>query len=102
MINSKITIVNGIKIDKNDYSVEIEGSEKIFPKKEFELLAYLAFHPGKVFTRDHLLDVIWGEETYVVDRTVDVHVGRIRKKLGDRKNLIQTVVGVGYKFTAEN
>lgn len=96
--SKKIITTNGLKINQNDYTVKIDDEEVFFPRKEFELLAYLAANPDEVFTRDHLLNTIWGEETYVVDRTVDVHIGRIRKKLGKYKNRIKTVVGVGYKF----
>lgn len=99
--NKKVITTNGVKINQNDYTVEIDGEETFFPRKEFELLAYLAANPDEVFNRDHLLNTIWGEETYVVDRTVDVHIGRIRKKLGKYKYRIKTVVGVGYKFLSE-
>jgi two-component system alkaline phosphatase synthesis response regulator PhoP len=67
-----------------------------FPRKEFELLFFLASHPGRVFTRHELLDEVWGQEVYVVDRTVDVHVRKIREKLGSE--YIETVKGVGYKL----
>ena len=99
--NKKIITTENITINLNDYTVEIDDNEVFFPRKEFELLAYLAAHPNEVFSREHLLNTIWGEDTYVVDRTVDVHVGRIRKKLNNYKKRIKTVVGVGYKFLAE-
>ena len=99
--NKKIITTENITINLNDYTVEIDDEEVFFPRKEFELLAYLAAHPNEVFSREHLLNTIWGEDTYVVDRTVDVHVGRIRKKLNNYKKRIKTVVGVGYKFLAE-
>jgi DNA-binding response OmpR family regulator len=99
--NKKIITTGNITINLNDYTVEIDNEEVFFPRKEFELLAYLAAHPNEVFSREHLLNTIWGEDTYVVDRTVDVHVGRIRKKLNNYKKRIKTVVGVGYKFLAE-
>ncbi len=73
-----------------------EVAEYRFPRKEFELLYYLASHPGIVFTRQDLLDHIWGRDVYVVDRTVDVHVRKIREKLGS--DYIETVKGVGYRF----
>jgi len=66
------------------------------PRKEFELLYFLASHPGKVFSRQEILDEVWGPDVYVVDRTVDVHVRKIREKIGSK--YIETVKGVGYKF----
>lgn len=100
-LDNNIIKAGEIKINQSDYTVEIEDKEVFFPRKEFELLAHLASHPDEVFTRDFLLNTIWDEGTYVVDRTVDVHIGRIRKKLGKYKNRIKTVVGVGYKFLSE-
>lgn len=85
-------------IDRNKYLVNIENSEKILPRKEFELLYYLANNPEKVFDRETLLKDVWGLDVYVVDRTVDVHIRKIREKLGKHANLIETVKGVGYKF----
>ncbi len=88
----------GIKIDPSSYTVSIEDKELPFPKKEFELLYLLMSKPGKVFTREKILNKIWGESVYVVDRTIDVHIRKIREKIGD--DMIQTVKGVGYKFVA--
>lgn len=88
----------GITIDPSSYTVTKEGVELAFPKKEFELLYLLISKPGKVFTREKILNKIWGENVYVVDRTIDVHIRKIREKIGD--DLIQTVKGVGYKFAA--
>ena len=92
--------IHNIEIDRDRYLVfkdEGGGQEELrFPRKEFELLHYLASHPGKVFTRQELLDQVWGTDVYVVDRTVDVHVRKIREKLGS--DYIETVKGVGYKF----
>jgi len=87
-----------LEINRQNYAVRIGGRETFFPKKEFELLAFLASNPGKVFTREALLNRIWGENVYVVDRTVDVHVSKIRDKLGVLSRLIETVKGVGYRF----
>jgi two-component system alkaline phosphatase synthesis response regulator PhoP len=87
-------------IDRERYVVErgANGGAETFrlPRKEFELLYYLAAHPGRVFTREELLDAVWGTDVYVVDRTVDVHVRKIREKLGSA--YIETVKGVGYTF----
>lgn len=90
--------VNGIEINRDRYLVIQEGEEIRLPRKEFELLHFLASHPGKVFSRHELLDAVWGRDVYVVDRTVDVHVRKIREKLGN--GLIETVTGVGYKLRA--
>ncbi len=100
-LDNNIIKTGEIKINQNDYTVEIEDEEVFFPRKEFKLLAHLAGHPNEVFTREFLLNKIWDEGTYVVDRTVDVHIGRIRKKLGKYKNRIKTVIGVGYKFLSK-
>lgn len=85
-----------LHIDRTSYTVTI-GEESIdLPKKEFELLYFLAQHPNQVFSRDDLLHHIWGSDVYVLARTVDVHVRKIREKIGD--DYIATVKGVGYKF----
>jgi two-component system alkaline phosphatase synthesis response regulator PhoP len=94
---SKIEI-GPITIDREEYKVTLNGKEIILPRKEFEILLLLASKPGKVFNRNQILDAIWGEDIYVVARTIDVHVRKIREKLGDESNLIETVKGVGYRF----
>lgn len=92
--------IHDLEIDRDRYLVyrfTPEGRETLrLPRKEFELLYFLAAHPGKVFSRQELLDEIWGRDVYVVDRTVDVHVRKIREKLGSA--YIETVKGIGYKF----
>ena len=90
--------IGPISIDKEKYTVHINGTSVIFPKKEFEILSYLASQPGKVFHRDKILNDIWGQDVLVVDRTVDVHVRKIREKMGDCAELIETIKGVGYRF----
>lgn len=87
-----------IDINKEKYEVFINGDKKIFPRKEFEILYFLVNNPGKVFGRDILLKEIWGSDVFVVDRTVDVHVRKIREKLGEHADLIETVKGVGYRL----
>jgi two-component system alkaline phosphatase synthesis response regulator PhoP len=83
-------------VDRTSYTV-VNGDKKInLPKKEFELLYFLAENPGKVFSRDELLRNIWGTDVYVLARTVDVHIRKVREKIGD--GYISTVKGVGYKF----
>ncbi len=88
-----------ITIDKNKYIVLKNGKELILPRKEFELLFYLVSKPGKVFTREDIYDNVWGNDIVVGDRTIDVHIRKLREKLGSEH--IQTIKGVGYKFVAE-
>jgi two-component system alkaline phosphatase synthesis response regulator PhoP len=95
LLNLKI---GPIEINREKYVVKIDNKEVFFPKKEFELLYYLASQPGKVFNRDILLKKIWGDDIYVVERTIDVHVRKIREKLGKYEDLIETIKGVGYRF----
>ena len=83
-------------IDTEKYVVFQKGKELLLPKKEFELLALLFSKPGKVFTRDVILNKVWGDDIIVGDRTIDVHVRKLREKLGD--GYIKTVKGVGYKL----
>jgi len=94
----EILTIDTLEINRQNYTVKIDGTESFFPKKEFELLAFLAANRGKVFPRESLLKRIWGESVYVVDRTVDVHVSKIREKLGRYGHFIETVKGVGYRF----
>lgn len=98
---NNIIEVGPIKIDRGEYVVYLNNSKIVFPRKEFELLSYLAKKPGKVIPRDKLLSSIWGEDVFVVDRTIDVHIRKIREKLGEYSNLIETVKGVGYRFKSE-
>jgi two-component system alkaline phosphatase synthesis response regulator PhoP len=91
-----VLAVHGLEIDRDRYLVVRGAGEIRLPRKEFELLHYLASSPGKVFSRQDLLDAVWGHDVFVVDRTVDVHVRKIREKLGT--DLIETVTGVGYKL----
>lgn len=88
--------VKGLKIDRERYLVVKEDQELTLPKKEFELLALLISSPGKVFTRDVILSSVWGEDVVVGDRTIDVHIRKLREKIGSQ--YIRTVKGVGYKF----
>jgi two-component system alkaline phosphatase synthesis response regulator PhoP len=87
-----------LKIDRERFVVEFMGKSLQFPRKEFELLSFLASRPGRVFSRDEILENVWGNEVLVVDRTIDVHVRKIREKLDER--YIYTVKGGGYKFEA--
>jgi two-component system alkaline phosphatase synthesis response regulator PhoP len=93
---SQITI-GDLTIDRTSYTIKIKGREINLPKKEFELLFFLAQNPNKVFNREDLLQNIWGSDVYVLARTVDVHIRKVREKIGD--DYITTVKGVGYKFS---
>jgi two-component system alkaline phosphatase synthesis response regulator PhoP len=88
--------LEGLQIDHERYLVIKDGEELVLPKKEFQLLVLLASKPGHVFTRDRILDRIWGNEVVVGDRTIDVHIRKLREKLGQES--IYTVKGVGYKL----
>jgi two-component system alkaline phosphatase synthesis response regulator PhoP len=92
---------NGIRIDKKSYKVFVDGKEVIFPRKEFELLFFLVAHPERIFKREVLLDQVWGQNTFVVERTVDVHIFKVREKLGKYGARIETVKGVGYRYMPE-
>jgi len=95
IVESKLT-VGDLIIDRETFLV-YRGDHKIqLARKEFELLHLLAGKPGKVFTREHILEKVWGDDVLVVDRTIDVHIRKIREKIGDE--YIGTVKGVGYKF----
>jgi len=86
----------GIKIDRERYLIIQDGIELNLPKKEFELLALLASKPGKVFTRELILYSVWGGDVVVGDRTIDVHIRKLREKIGE--DFIKTIKGIGYKF----
>lgn len=88
--------VNGFSIDREKYLIVKDGKQINLPKKEFELIALLASRPGKVFTREDILKNVWGDDVVVGDRTIDVHIRKLREKLGDA--YIRTIKGVGYKF----
>lgn len=85
-----------VKIDRERHAVYKHGKEIMLPKKEFRLFALLSSKPGKVFTREYILDQVWGDEVVVGDRTIDVHIRKLREKIGE--DYFKTVKGVGYKF----
>ena len=91
----RITVGN-IVIDRDEYLVFKDGKKLSLPRKEFELFSLLASKPEKVFKRDDILDIVWGNEVVVGGRTIDVHIRKLREKIGD--NHFKTVKGVGYKF----
>ena len=88
--------IKGIIIDRERYAVYKDNLKLQLPRKEFELLSLLASKPGKVFTRDEILERVWGNDVIVGDRTIDVHVRKLREKFGDE--YIRTIKGIGYKF----
>jgi len=90
---------DGLKIDREKYVAISNGIEINLPRKEFELLALLMSKPGNVFTREHILSAVWGQDIVVGDRTIDVHIRKLREKIGD--SYIRTVKGVGYKLNTE-
>ena len=89
---------SGVIIDESSYSAKVHGKPLDLTYKEFELLKFLAQHPGRVFSRDQLLSEVWGYDYFGGSRTVDVHIRRLRAKLGDLESLISTVRNVGYRF----
>ena len=99
-ISSKGTSISfgDLEINTLTYIAKLENNELHLPRKEFELLAFFMNQPNIIFSREELLSRIWEEDVFVVDRTIDVHINRIRSKLGIYKNWIETVKGVGYRF----
>jgi len=95
---SREIVAGPIKIDKDKHLVQIKGKNISLPRKEFSLLYFFVTHPNKVFDRDTLLKEIWGSDVYVTERTVDVHIRKVREKLGKYSQMIKTLKGVGYKF----
>ena len=89
-------VLNNLTIDTEQYKVFVDNNALDMPRKEFELLLLLASKPGKVFTREAILDAVWGTDVVVGGRTIDVHIRKLREKIGDDK--IGTIKGVGYKF----
>ena len=89
---------NGVKVDLEKVLVYVGDQELQLPKKEFELLVLLIGKPGKVFKRDEIYSQIWGNELFVGDRTIDVHIRKLREKIGDER--IKTIKGIGYKYDA--
>lgn len=90
---------NRITINRERFLVFLDGQEIQLPKKEFKLIELLASRPGKVFTRDQILGSVWGNETIVGERTIDVHIRKLREKLGE--SYIRTIKGVGYTFSEQ-
>nr|WP_240961864.1 response regulator transcription factor [Nonlabens sp. Ci31] len=94
--SSNIVKLGDLIIDRDQYKIVYKKEEMILPRKEFELLSLLTTKPGKVFKREEILDIVWGNEVIVGGRTIDVHIRKLREKLGD--DSFKTVKGVGYKY----
>lgn len=94
--NESVVKIGNITINREEYKIINKGKEIILPRKEFELLSLLATKPGKVFKREEILDKVWGNEVVVGGRTIDVHIRKLREKIGEKS--FKTVKGVGYKF----
>lgn len=97
--NQTIIQINDLIIDRSKYTVKLKGIDIFLPRKEFELLYLLTSSPNTVFTRGKILDIVWGNDVIVGDRTIDVHIRKLREKIGD--NYFKTIKGVGYKFIIE-
>ncbi|MHC5067158.1 MAG: response regulator [Planctomycetota bacterium] len=97
--NDERLSIGGIVIDPARHEVRIDDQRQTFTATEFKLLHTLASHPGRVFTRDQLISRVMGDDAIIIDRNVDVHVRSVRKKIGPYRDYIETVRGVGYRFT---
>lgn len=95
-VQGDILNVGGIEVNREEYKIVQDGREIVLPRKEFELFYLLASKPGKVFKREEILDKVWGNEVVVGGRTIDVHIRKLREKIGEE--LFKTIKGVGYKF----
>ena len=95
----EIIQIGDLTINRTQYSASFQGRLLVLPKKEFELLSFLARNPNKVFNRDELLEKVWGTDVYVVERTVDVHIRKLREKIPEY--YIKTLKGVGYLFSID-
>ncbi|HPS11648.1 MAG TPA: response regulator transcription factor, partial [Prolixibacteraceae bacterium] len=97
VISEDTTInIGSLSIDRERYMITANDREMVLPRKEFELLSLLASKPGKVFTREEIYSSVWGEQVIVGDRTIDVHIRKLREKIGE--DHIKTLKGIGYKF----
>ncbi len=90
--------IGPLEIDVEKFAIKVDSKLKFFPRKEFQLLYFLASNPGKVMKRETILKEIWGNDVYVIDRTIDVHIRKVREKLGKHSEIIETIKGVGYRF----
>ena len=100
-VNEDIVSIDGMVIDCNRHEVRLEGKKINLTAMEFKLLHFLASHPGRVFTREHILNNVSSDDAYIIDRNIDVHIRSIRKKLDKQRDLIETIHRVGYRFRDE-
>ena len=92
-----VSIIGNLSIGRNRFLIHFKGEEMYIPKKEFQLLELLMSKPGRVYNRDQILATVWGNDTIVGERIIDVHIRKLREKLGD--DYIRTIKGVGYTFS---
>lgn len=99
-MNEQVIALGNTVIDRKSYEVRVNGNTVILPLKEFELLAQLANYPNQIFTRDQLIELVWGNDFIGNDRTVDVHIKRLRERFANSNHdfSIKTIRGVGYKL----
>ena len=90
--------IGPLEIDVEKFAIKVDSKLKFFPRKEFQLLYFLASNPGKVMKRETLIKEIWGNDVFVIDRTIDVHIRKVREKLGKHSEIIETIKGIGYRF----
>jgi len=90
--------IGPLEINIEKFAIKVDNKLKFFPRKEFQLLYFLASNPGKVMKRETILKEIWGNDVYVIDRTIDVHIRKVREKLDKHSGIIETIKGVGYRF----
>jgi len=93
-----IISVKDLEVNVSSYTARIGKQKLVLPKKEFETLVYLLRNRGRVLSRESILNAVWGENVHVVDRTIDVHIRKLREKLGPYAEFIETVSGIGYRF----
>ena len=99
--NQEIITIDGLVIDCHRHEVRLEGKIINLTAMEFKLLYFLASHPGRVFTREQILNNVSSEDAYIIDRNIDVHIRSIRKKLDKQRDLIETIHRVGYRYRDE-
>ena len=95
---TEILKIGPLEIDLERFTIKVDNKKKFFPRKEFQLLYFLEKNPDKVMKRETLLKEIWGNDVFVVDRTIDVHIRKVREKLGKHSEIIETIKGIGYRF----
>lgn len=99
MISEEVITIGNVSINRKSYAVELDGKTIVLPLKEFELLAQMASYPGRTFTREQLIELVWGSDFTGSDRTVDVHIKRLRERFKDQSEFsLETVRGRGYKL----